>query len=149
MRIAIGLTLILMLGGCGDPASETPVAMKAGLYDISALGESYVEISPSNTRDKKCLSAFDVSEFERFPMLHGTRRLPECSESVEPRKGNLVLGRQRCTSGHLDQDETVSTYEVVIAEEQFVIKGQVKDRRDGTGPETGTFTVIGRRVGDC
>jgi len=149
MRIALGFGLIILLGSCGDPASEAPVALKPGMYDISALGESYVEISPSNIRDKKCLTAFDVSEFERFPMLHGTRRLPECTERVEPRTGNLVLGRQRCTSGHLDQDETVSNYEVVISEERFVIKGQVKDRRDGTGPETGTFTVIGSRIGDC
>jgi hypothetical protein len=149
MRIALGFGLIILLGSCGDPASEAPVALKPGMYDISALGESYVEISPSNIRDKKCLTAFDVSEFERFPMLHGTRRLPECTERVEPRTGNLVLGRQRCTSGHLDQDETVSNYEVVISEERFVIKGQVKDRRDGTGPKTGTFTVIGSRIGDC
>ena len=149
MRVALTLGLVFLLTGCSDPATQTPVALKPGQYDISALGESYVEISPSNTRDKKCLSAFDVSEFERFPMLHGTRRLPECSETVEPRKGNLVLGRQRCTSGHLDQDETVSTYEVVIGEEEFMIKGTVKDRRDGTGPETGNFMVIGRRIGDC
>ena len=149
MRVALTFGMICLLGGCGDPATETPVALKAGLYDIAAMGESYVEISSGSTSDKKCLSAFDVSEFERFPMLHGTRRLPECSETVEPRKGNLVLGRQRCTSGHLDQDETVSTYEVVIGEEEFIINGTVKDRRDGSGPETGNFMVIGRRIGDC
>ena len=149
MRVVLMFGLVCLLSGCSDPATQAPLALKAGLYDISALGESYVEISPGNTSDKRCLSAFDVSEFERFPMLHGTRRLRECSETVEPRKGNLVLGRQRCTSGHLDQDETVSTYELVIGEEEFMISGAVKDRRDGTGPETGNFTVIGRRIGDC
>ena len=149
MRVVLMFGLVYLLSGCSDPATQAPLALKAGLYDISALGQSYVEISPGNISDKKCLSAFDVSEFERFPMLHGTRRLRECSETVEPRKGNLVLGRQRCTSGHLDQDETVSTYELVIGEEEFMISGAVKDRRDGTGPETGNFTVIGRRIGDC
>ena len=149
MRVIIGVGLIAMLGACGGPANEAKVDLKPGLYDIVATGESYVEIEAGATRADVCVSEFDAREFERFPMLHATRKLNYCSDTVEPRVGNLVVGKRRCTSGWMDTEETTSTYEVTFREERVVIKGKVKDRRDGTGPNTGTFTVVARRVGDC
>jgi len=140
----------LLLAGCGsDPKTEAPVALKPGLYDIQATGESYIEIEPSAKRGKVCVTDFDAREFERFPMLHATRKLTYCTDTVEPRVGNLVVGKRRCTSGWMDTEETTSTYDVTFHQERVVIKGKVKDRRDGSGPNTGTFTVVARRIGDC
>ena len=151
MRVVILAALLLsMLSACSvDPRTEPPVALKPGLYDIEASGESYIEIEAGAKRANVCVTDFDAREFERFPMLHATRKVPYCSDTVEPRIGNLVVGKRRCTSGWMDTEETTSTYEVTFRKERVVIKGKVKDRRDGTGPNTGAFTVVARRIGDC
>lgn len=150
MRGAVFIGLMCVaLGACSDPKSETPVALKPGIYNLVASGESYVEIGPSEKSGERCLTAFDVSEFERLPMVHATRRVSDCMDTAEPRAGNLVIGRRVCRSGWGKLDRTTTDFEARIREEQFVIYGKVRDGRDGSGGETGTFTVTGRRIGDC
>lgn len=153
MRVLLVVNVIpLLLTGCGDPTRDTPVALKPGLYEIAAgaeSGDSYVEISPSRTRGEKCLSQFDASEFDRFPMIHATRRRADCTDKVEPRTGNVIFGTRHCAATFRGDDESDWTYEAVLSEEGFVIKGMVRDHRDGSGTETGPFNVTGRRVGDC
>ena len=153
-RSCLYVTLIAAasLGGCRDAASEPPVDLKPGRYAIAASGDSYIEIEPSSTSGERCFSAFDAREFMRFPMLHATRRWEGCSDSDEPRQGNVTVGKRYCEGASFrPDDESVYTYkaEMDANGEGFVILGETKDKEDGSGPETGAWRVIGRRTGDC
>ena len=147
-RAALASSLLL-LGGCGDPASEAPVDLLPGLYDIAATGKSYIEISASNTSGQKCIDAQQAREFALFPMQTATRATPDCTDTVEPRTGNLIKGKRYCRATFRGTDKRVSTYTVQLTTDGFGIIGDTIDHDDGSGGETGPFRVIGQRVGDC
>ncbi|WP_309602441.1 hypothetical protein [Sphingomonas sp.] len=149
MRFILGVGLIVSIGACSNPATQAPVDLQPGLYDVVATGESYVEIEASATRANICVTDFDSREFERFPMVHATRRRNDCVDTVEPRQGNLVLGKRRCAATFRGNDESNWTYRLELRPTQFRIQGMVKDHEDGSGSETGPFTVVGTRTGDC
>ena len=148
------LLMVPLLAGCSlrDPASEAPVDLKPGKYDIVASGKSYIEIEPSSQSGSRCFSDFEAREFARFPMRKATRLWRGCSDTDEPRKGNAVNGKRYCKGAEFrDDDESTYTYvaEIDTDGEGFVIKGETRDKEDGSGPDSGPWRVIGRRVGDC
>lgn len=150
MRTSLALAALVLTAACRDAASEAPVDLKPGLYDIAATGESYIEIEPSSKSGQKCFSDYEAREFARFPMGMATRKWDGCSDTNQPRQGNLVTGQRYCTiASFRDDDERVMTYRAEISTDGFAILGETKDKEDGSGPETGPWRVIGRRVGDC
>lgn len=150
MRAILACAVMAALGGCRDAASEEPADLQAGKYEIAASGESYIEIVPSSQRAEKCFTDFEAKEFARFPMLHATRRWDGCSDEVEPRQGNETRGTRFCKGASFRKDdESIYTYVAEISTDGFVIKGETRDKEDGSGPDSGPWRIVGRRTGDC
>ncbi len=125
------------------------MTMLPGLYNITATGAPFIEITRGEKSDDLCLKVFETQEFATSPMRFATRKRDDCTETVEPRAGNLVTGKRVCSEGQGEEDDSVWTYRTEISEGGFVIKGEIKDRKDGEGPNSGSFTIEGIRASHC
>jgi hypothetical protein len=100
--------LAAVLAGCGggvggrDPASEAPVAMKAGLYEITKTGEAMgmnfgkSKLTGKPEESKFCVNATMV---DRWPVSLVKRvgvPVDECSHRPNPRVGNGLSGAFVC-----------------------------------------------------
>lgn len=146
--IGTGLAF-LMLGACSDAASQAPVDLKPGLYDINVSGDQYLYAARNEPRAQKCFTDFEAKEVGRLPMLHATYRDDDCTDTVEGRQGNAIKGKRFCSrAAFRDNDDWQATYVAEISEDGFIIKGETRDEFDETGGIT-QWRAVGRRVGDC
>lgn len=149
MRAALGLLFVVMLGACRDAATETPVDLKPGLYDINVSGDQYLYAARNEPSTRKCLSDFEAKEVGRLPMLHATYRDDDCTDKVEERQGNAIRGSRFCVrAARRPDDDWQATYVAEISKDGFIIKGETRDEFDETGGMT-MWRAVGRRVGDC
>jgi hypothetical protein len=133
MRILIsGLSLFLAatVGGCSDPASEQPVSLKRGLYqmtiDRTVLGPIKAS-SQSASEGPQCVASGGDLDWI-YPLIE-RKFCPDCTCSTrdKTRKGNAIAARAVCPH---DDDGTFGAleyaYEGVISEEGVKLEGKVK-----------------------
>jgi len=147
MRPFVILGALAVLSACRDAASEEPVDLQPGAYDLSSSG---IILDSGGERGSVCLLASDAKDFAYRPLRYGNGSWRGCTDTAEPRKGNAVTGKRFCKGASFrDDDESVYTYVAEISADSFVIKGETKDKEDGSGPDTGPWRIIARRTGDC
>jgi hypothetical protein len=147
MRAVIILGAVAALSACRDAASETPVDLQPGLYDLSSSG---IILESGGERGSVCLSATDARDFSYAPLRNANGAWRDCTDTAEPRQGNAVIGKRFCKGARFrDDDESIYTYVAEISTDGFVIKGETKDKEDGSGPDTGPWRIVARRTGDC
>lgn len=158
MRIAAssrGLTLcvtVLAFTACSrpDPASEPPVQMLPGLYEVSLGGGTVVELKTGERKSELCLDSYGAFEFPKDPLGPIIERWETCSTQLDPPKGNAMSGARKC-----EQRKTpmVASYAGSHTIDSFEIKGTVSQGQGENASVmhlgSGEFTITGKRVGDC
>lgn len=141
------IILCLTLAACRDAASEAPVDLQPGLYDLSSSG---IVLESGGERHEKCFDASEAREFSLSPLRQAIGRWRDCSDTPEPRQGNATSGKRFCKGASFrDDDESIYTYTAETSTDGFVIEGETKDKEDGSGPDTGRWRVMAHRKGDC
>jgi hypothetical protein len=103
-----------LMAGCspaGDPATQEPVELTPGLYEITASGVSldrYVRTDPDAPKDQVCVTAGETAEFtdglvNKHLVLH-----PGCTTVADPREGNTMAGTITCPMDPLIADSAVT-----------------------------------------
>ena len=133
MRIFFSAVLLVLgatVGACSDPASEQPVSLKPGLYqltiDRTVLGPIKASSQSANEGGQCVQSGSDLEWV--YPLVE--RKLcPECSCSTKDkaRKGNLISGHALCP---VDDDGTFGAleyaYQGVVSDDGVTLEGKVK-----------------------
>jgi hypothetical protein len=165
------LCLVSTVAACSDPASEQPVSLKPGLYQLAmettVLGP--IKASSNSSSDGKHCVAGDGDLDWIHPMIEH-KFCPECSCSTKDktRKGNVINARAVCP--HDDEGmfgNLEYAYQGVVSDEGVTFEGNVKSglatfvTPDATEAEKAdaarvaekwkSVTLAGRieRVGDC
>ena len=131
----------MLLAGCGgaDPASETPVDLKPGKYDVFVRGSHLFEAPDNPGRSDVCLSEFEAREWPKHPLEKTTRKFNGCFDTIDEPKGNALSGTRKCPKG-------TATFTGEHSDERFTVRGTVKS---STSDKEEGFTISGRRTGDC
>ena len=135
------------LAGCSDPASETPVSLQPGLYELK------VGSATPKADDKLCFASGDLENVDRMVRKY-YYFLEDCSHSKEERIGNEVKGKVRC---EIDPTTGWSTdYKASIAAQKLTIDATMvnyvknDDPNQGNAEEItneGRYTAV--RIGVC
>lgn len=153
MRAGLVIAAALLAGGCGgaatDPASEAPVDLQPGLYDVIATGGTLMEVSPGRSRDQLCLSHDQAQQLPSYPMENVTRHWRGCKDTYQPRKGNAFGGHRVCPRTSRRLNKALADYTGHVTPDSFVMTGDVRVGEDGKGFGNGHFTLRGKRIGDC
>lgn len=145
------IALSLLLAGCArDPASEPPVQLQPGLYQVAVGGGTLVRL-PSDTRsDQVCLSPPDAIDFARSPLYPIIGAWDGCSETPEEPKGNAISGKRECPDR---KTPVTATFAGSHTADSFEIHGTVSQGDDESASimrlGSGDFTLSGKRLGDC
>ena len=154
MRNRPFLCAIFFLSGCSggrDPASEPPVDLQAGLYNVSVGGGTVVEMKKGGRSGEICLDSYGAQTLPDDPLARIVGSWSGCSTNVDPRKGNALSGTRKCAERAMPM---TATYQGSLTPDSFEIHGSVAQ---GRGDETaskmhlgsGDFTITGKRVGEC
>lgn len=153
MRILLALVLPLAACAGADPASEPPVELKPGLYEISIGGGTFIELPDGQRTSGKCLGHDAALDFTRRPLAVATKSWPGCSEETEPRQGNAIKGKRVCPETSKRSTSTLVEFTGSHSDSSFEFAGWVSQGEDeGNGVMhlgSGEFKVTGKRVGDC
>jgi hypothetical protein len=168
-RLAIApLGALIMLAGCrGDPATETPITMKPGLYEVQTPGISLagVGMSDSSTPGKKlCLRSGD-GDFFAHRVVREALATDGCADPVNERAGNQLTSTIRCSikdnevsgdyyfrgRGRISEDAFASDFKIDLSEIDH--KGN-KDAQQGMQmlqamQGVGSLRISASRVGEC
>lgn len=130
LALAAGLSAC---SGASDPASEAPVALKAGKYRVEISGQAQTAFmgtqqTQANDRGSVCLSSDDdgvkVSKLARgsYSMHEG------CSHSANDRVGNSVSGRVSCPTDpeRMPGGEIAIEYTGTLAADMITLEGKQK-----------------------
>lgn len=140
MRCLPILMLFPLMAACGaDPASETPVALKPGNYDVWVRGGAMIEAPNGTARQQVCLGEWQARDFPQHPLEKTVRKWNGCSDKTDPPRGNQMSGTRTCPKG-------IATFNGEHGEDRFTIRGTTSSR---SGAKEEPFTVTGRRTGDC
>ena len=91
-----------LLAGCspaGDPASQEPVELAPGLYQITLSGAGiarFTQQGPGKTEDEICVRPDDVTRFPDRIARNYFSMTPFCTAIPEPREGNAFRGTITC-----------------------------------------------------
>ena len=134
MRISISgllIALTTMVAACSDPASEQPVNLKPGLYQMTiernVLGPIKAK-DPSASEGSQCVGS-GSSDLEWIYPLIEKKFCPECSCSTKDktRTGNVISAHAVCPH---DEDGTFGAleylYQGVVTEDGVTLDGKVK-----------------------
>lgn len=157
--VLAGATLALTGCAARDPASETPVQVKPGLYEAEmSAGFGPFSLGASETARRSCVTPDEV---EHFPQVFTRRYLSmdgECDGPLSERKGNLVTGELTCAP---DEDKVINfNYAATVSEQQVDVdlKGNIGlsaealEQSSETAAKLSravTLSVAIKRVGDC
>ena len=134
-----------------DPraASEQPVALVPGLYDVSIGGGTMVKLASGEYAGKVCFTPADAAAFPHSPLTHIFPEWPGCSSSDIESSGNAVKGKRTCES----RLPAWINYSGSHTANSFIIVGSVAQGHDETSMAlhlgSGDFTVAGKRIGAC
>lgn len=149
------LALVLPLAACAgaDPASEPPVELKPGLYEISVGGGTLVETHEGTRTAGKCIGHDAAVDFIRRPLAVATKSWPGCSDETAPRQGNAITGKRTCPETSKRSTSTLVEFTGRHSDSDFQLAGSVS-QGDGEGGGvmrlgSGDFKVTGKRLGDC
>lgn len=134
IRVAVLIVaLSALLAACspaGDPATQEPVELSPGLYQITLLGAGmaqFTQQSPGKTEDEVCVRSSDVSRFPDRMARNYFSMHPGCTASPEPREGNAFVGTVTCP---LDPDRASGKitieYEGVVSADRVVATSRMK-----------------------
>lgn len=91
---AAGLA-VLVLGGCGDPAKQTPVEMQPGNYEVAMAGSLLGMQTQAESQGSRCVSTspehVPTALVRPFMALH-----EECAGARFERTGNKLTGTATC-----------------------------------------------------
>lgn len=121
-----------LMAGCspaGDPATEEPVELTPGLYQITLSGAGmaqFTQQSPSETEDEVCVRPGDVTRFPDRMARNYFSMHPGCTASPEPREGNSFRGTVTCP---LDPERATGKitieYQGVVSADRVVATSQM------------------------
>jgi hypothetical protein len=151
MRILAAFCSGLFLASCSrDPASEAPVELRAGLYQVNIGGGTIVELKDGARGGEVCLDSYSASEFPNDPVQALAGSWDGCSAKIEPRKGNAISGARTCEQRAMPM---TMNYSGSIAQDGFIIHGTVAQGSDESESRmhlgSGDFTISGKRAGGC
>lgn len=151
--MALSVVLALSAAACSthDPATEAPVPMLPGLYEVTLGGGTVVELKSGPGRTSKlCLDALGAADLVRDPMGQTVARWENCSTVTDEPKGNAMSGARQCDQRAMPM---VARYVGSHTSDSFVIKGAVTQGHDEGGGVmhlgSGDFSLTGKRLGDC
>jgi hypothetical protein len=149
-KLTLGALMVLPAGCARDPATEQPVELQAGLYDVSLGGSSLVKLKVEGRKTQVCLDSSDASEFPHDPLLHLAAHWDGCSTKLDEPRGNAMSGKRMC------EDRTTpmtAAYSGSHTADSFEITGAVTQGSDESASVmrlgSGEFSLLGKRVGDC
>lgn len=167
MRKALLASAIVALAACSEIGSsghraddpqasyqaaslEVPVNIVAGLYEIRLGGATVVELKSASRTDRICLNSYDASQFPNDPLFWTVERWDACSNELDSPKGNAMSGARICEKRKMPR---IARYTGTHSADSFRIDGVVKQSDDENESVmhlgSGTFSIIGKRVGDC
>ncbi|TMJ15419.1 MAG: hypothetical protein E6G94_07165 [Alphaproteobacteria bacterium] len=140
------------LGACSGPEYQDPVALKPGLYEISATGNGTLFLKNGLLEAQQCLSPTDAAIFRGDPL--GTIAYPweRCHEQPNPPRGNALSGERICNPDDQGRPWAHIEFSGSHNEDSFQVKGHVSHPGDGGGMtdfRSGDFSFSGKRVADC
>jgi hypothetical protein len=119
--------------GCspaGDPASQEPVELMPGLYQITLSGTGLAQFAPrgaSETEYEICVRSGDVTRFPDRIARNYFSMTPFCTAIPEPREGNAFRGTITCPLDPkaLTGGVTID-YEGVVSADRIVATSRTK-----------------------
>ena len=122
-----------LIAGCspaGDPATQEPVELMPGLYQITLSGTGLAQFTqqgPGETEDEICVRSGGVSRFPDRMARNYFSMHPGCTAIPEPREGNAFRGTVTCPLDPRDvTGEVTIDYEGVVSADRVVATSRTK-----------------------
>jgi hypothetical protein len=122
-----------LTAGCspaGDPATQEPVELMPGLYQITLSGTGLaqsIQQGPGEAEGEICLRSGDVSRFPDRMARNYFSMHPGCTASPEPREGNAFRGKVSCPLDPREMTgEVAIDYEGVVSADRVVVTSRTK-----------------------
>lgn len=149
-RVSFLTICALAISACTAPENETPVALQAGLYEVTLGGGTLVELKSGERTAQVCLDETAAHYFPADPLAPLIERWENCAFEAEPRQGNAISGARQCDKRAMPMR---AAYTGTLATDSFELKGEVTQSNDEGGGVmhlgSGEFSLIGKRIGDC
>lgn len=143
------LLAILLCGCARDPASEQPVELKPGLYEVTVGGGTLVRLPSDQRTDRICLSVPDAIDFAKSPLYPTIGAWDSCTESPDEPKGNALSGKRQCDR----RAPLTVAYTGSHTADSFELRGTVTQGSDENESVmrlgSGDFSISGKRITDC
>jgi hypothetical protein len=148
--LTLGALMALPAGCARDPATEQPVDLQAGLYEVSLGGGTVVKLKVEGRKTQVCLDSSDASQFPHDPLLHLVKHWDGCSTQLDEPRGNAMSGKRLCEDR---KTPITAAYNGSHTADSFEIEGMVTQGSDENASVmhlgSGDFSLLGKRVGDC
>ena len=149
MKKTIVAATIFVAGCSSDPATEAPVALEAGLYEVTVGGGTLVEFKSGKRTEQICFWSADAVTFPTNPLVHTIGEWDNCTSQLDEPRGNAISGARLC-----DRKAPMTVaYSGSHTTNSFDIRGTVtQGSGEGGGVMrlgSGDFAIVGKRVGNC
>ena len=149
MKRAIFAAALLSAGCSSDPATEVPVTLEAGLYEVTVGGGTLVQFKSGGRTERICFWSADAITFPTNPLVHTIGEWDNCTNRPDEPRGNAISGARLC-----DRKAPMTVaYNGSHTTNSFDIRGTVtQGSGEGGGVMrlgSGDFAIIGKRIGDC
>lgn len=153
MRNAILVSALLLAACAKDPASEPPVALQPGDYEVQVGGGTLVSLADHQTKGRVCLAEDAAADFPENPLGHLIEDWDGCSDSVDEPRGNAFSGKRECDQSDRRHTPVLVRFTGSHGADSFELRGAVTQGSDEGGGVmrlgSGDFSVSGQRVGAC
>lgn len=143
--------LALLLAGCArDPATEPPVELQPGLYEVQVGGGTVVELKSGERTERICFYPPDALTFPNTPLYATVGNWDGCSDTPDDPRGNAISGKRQCLDRRVP---LTATYAGSHTTDSFELRGTVTQSDDEGGSVmhlgSGDFTITGKRIAPC
>ena len=138
-----------------DPATEPPVDLKPGLYQVTLGGGTVVELKAGGRQAEICFAADNALALPSDPISHIIPDWDGCTTRHDEPRGNAMSGERTCPGGegYRRKKSMRMAYSGSHGTEDFRIDGEVTQGDDEGGGVShlgsGPFRITGTRVGEC